>query len=603
MRLRKFAVQGFRSLADPGEVSLGRPTIITGPNDGGKTSLILALAILLSGRKIQQEDLTHALPEEDPPTGRSNDRFAECRVLGIFELNSEEQEALGLTPEIQLRRLATPISQSLEILKEVPANPQLRDLEYMTLNELKETAESLGIKPTGPSTTKESFRVPLRELADESETEKVWVLAGKDIEAALPRLITFTSTAEPSPEGEISKALREAYDQTLEDEEIIGPVRAAEATVQARLQDAANDLRKHIVARCPELERVEVVPMVSFREGFGGVELRSSRPAQSAVDLSSSGAGTRRRITLAVWEWTQNLLEQESPSDRSIVIAYDEPDTHLDYGHQRNLVDLLRKQADLENVAVIVATHSMNLIDKVRIEDVLHVDIVDNRTSIKQIFGDDSENEMDFLARIAASMGLRNSVLLHERCFVGVEGVTEEHSLPALFRVATGLSLAAAGIVLVPAGGNAGVRMLCKYLEEHKRLVRFIVDRDSTGQEVFGKKRLQEDGIPEDHMYLVGDSHEIEDLFSDEQWLIVVQAQWPRGDGFSWEASQITALRKKSGRFSKRLHDLLRSESAHPPESKSELLPALSHTLKNRDEVPEQLRNIFDDLVEIAGAR
>lgn len=603
MKLRKFAVQGFRSLADPGEVSLGRPTIITGPNDGGKTSLILALAILLNGRKIQEEDLTHALPEEDPPTGRSNDRFAECRVLGIFELSSEEQEALGLAPEIQLRRLATPMSQSLEILKEVPANPNLRDLANMTLNELKEATESLGIKPTGPSTTKESFRVPLRELAEESETEKVWMPAGKDIEAALPRLIMFTSTAEPSPEGEISQALREAYDQTLEDEEIIGPVRAAEATVQARLQDAANDLRSHIVNRCPELETVEVVPMVSFREGFGGVELRSSRPAQSAVDLSSSGAGTRRRITLAVWEWTQNLLEQENPSDRSIVIAYDEPDTHLDYGHQRNLVDLLRKQADLENVAVIVATHSMNLIDKVRIEDVLHVDIIDNRTSIKQIFGSDSEEETDFLASIAASMGLRNSVLLHERCFVGVEGVTEEHSLPALFRATTGLSLAAAGIVLVPAGGNAGARELCEYLERHNRLVRFIVDRDSTGHEVFGKKRLEEDGIPEDHMYIVGTSHEIEDLFSDEQWCSVVQAEWPRRDGWPWEVAEIAALRQMSGKFSKRLHKLLRSESANPPESKSELLPALSRIIKTRDEVPKQLQNVFDDLVEIAGAR
>lgn len=243
----------------------------------------------------------------------------------------------------------------------------------------------------------------------------------------------------------------------------------------------------------------------------------------------------------------------------------------------------------------------MNLIDKVRIEDVLHLDLVDHRTSIKQIFGD--EEESDFLARIAASMGLRNSVLLHERCFVGVEGATEEHSLPALFRAATGLSLAAAGIVLVPAGGNAGARKLCEYMAKHNRLVRFIVDRDSTGQEVFSKKKLEEDGIPEDHMYIVGNSHEIEDLFSDEQWMSVVQKEWPRADGWNWEIAQIEDLRKKSGKFSKRLHDLLKSESSDPPESKSELLPALSRIIGNRDEVPEQLRGVFDDLVEIAGAR
>jgi hypothetical protein len=58
-----------------------------------------------------------------------------------------------------------------------------------------------------------------------------------------------------------------------------------------------------------------------------------------------------------------------------------------------------------------------------------------------------------------------------------------------------------------------------------------------------------------------------------------------------------------SGIFSKRLHKLLRSQSANPPESKSELLPALSLMIKTRDEVPEQLRKVFDDPVKIAGAR
>jgi putative ATP-dependent endonuclease of OLD family len=603
LRLRKFAVQGFRCLADPGEVSLGRPTIITGPNDGGKTSLLLALAVLLNDQRVQEPDLTHALPDEEPPTGRSNDRFAECRVEGVFELSSKEQEVLGLGPEVRLRRIASPSTQSLEILQDVPTDAALRDIEAKTLAELKDAVESLGLQPDGPLNQKESFRIPLRKRAGESETEEVWVKASNEVAAALPRLIMFTSTAEPSPEKEITQALREAYDRTLDDETIIAPVRAAEDTVRGRLQDAANHLREHIVERCPELEQVEVVPSVSFREGFAGIELRSSKPDQGAVDLASSGAGTRRRITLAVWEWTQNLLEKGQPGDRPVVIAYDEPDTHLDYGHQRDLVDLLRKQAELEHVAVIVATHSMNLIDKVQIEDVLHVDLVDNRTEIKQIFGGDSEEETEFLGNIAASMGLRNSVLLHERCFVGVEGATEEHSLPALFRVATGLSLAAAGIVLVPAGGNTGARVLCEYMSKHNRLVRFIVDRDSTGQEVFSKKKLEEDGIPEDHMYIVGSRHEIEDLFSDEQWLSVVQAQWPRSDGWPWEVAQIAALRKMSGKFSKRLHKLLRSESANPPESKSQLLPALSRTIQTRNEVPEQLRNVFDDLVKIASVR
>jgi hypothetical protein len=145
--------------------------------------------------------------------------------------------------------------------------------------------------------------------------------------------------------------------------------------------------------------------------------------------------------------------------------------------------------------------------------------------------------------------------------------------------------------------------MLCEYMANHNRLVRFIVDRDSTGHEVFSQKRLEEDGIPTDHMYIVGNTHEIEDLFTDEQWLKVAEAEWPTSDGYPWEINQIADLRKMSGKFSKRLHKLLKSGSTAPPESKSELLPALSRTIKTRDEVPEQLRNVFDDLVNIAGLR
>lgn len=237
--------------------------------------------------------MTQALPDEEPPTGLSNDRFAECRVEGVFELSSKEQGLLSLGPQVRLRRIASPSMQSLEILQEVPTEVALRDIEARGLAELKDAVESLGLQPDGPLNQKESFRIPLRKLAGESETEEVWVKASNEIGVALPRLIMFTSTAEPSPQKEITQALREAYDRTLDDETIIAPVRAAEDTVRGRLQNAANDLRKHIVERCPELEQVEVVPSVSFREGFTGIELRSSKPDQGAVDLASSGAPVR----------------------------------------------------------------------------------------------------------------------------------------------------------------------------------------------------------------------------------------------------------------------------------------------------------------------
>jgi putative ATP-dependent endonuclease of OLD family len=285
-----------------------------------------------------------------------------------------------------------------------------------------------------------------------------------------------------------------------------------------------------------------------------------------------------------------------------VVVAYDEPDTHLDYGHQRDLVDLVRRQCDVPGVRVVMATHSLNLIDKVSIEDVVHLELEGDRTVVKRLFTSEHGAVDRHLMDIAASMGLRNSVLLHERCFVGVEGVTEQQAIPILFRTATGLTLQAAGIALVPAGGNTGAWTFCEYLVHQGREVRFIVDRDSTKKSIFHPAKLRDAGIGEDRMYLLGSPNEIEDLFTDEQWAGVAQARWPRDDGASWTTAEIGALRS-SQKFSEALHDLVRGMSSVAPRSKAALLPALAEQLQDRAEVPPDLLAVFDDLLRVTGER
>lgn len=38
MDLLSFSVEGFRSLADAADIPVGQPSLLTGANDGGKTS-------------------------------------------------------------------------------------------------------------------------------------------------------------------------------------------------------------------------------------------------------------------------------------------------------------------------------------------------------------------------------------------------------------------------------------------------------------------------------------------------------------------------------------------------------------------------------------
>jgi ABC-type dipeptide/oligopeptide/nickel transport system ATPase subunit len=582
---------------------VARPTILTGANDGGKTSLLLALEFLLTGKAVSSEDFTSARPDELPSISLVDGRYSECWVEGRFRPDQEEQELTGFGDGVLLRRRQEiGESPSLQIRTIAPSDERLRALDDRKLEELRTIATELAVEPVGPKNQKASYVVALKSLAEAQPQVPVWVPVSPELVDRLPRLISFASTAEPDPEADIRQALQEAYARTLEDAEIVGPVREAERQVREKLGSEANELRNHIIAQCPELSNLVVEPSVSFKEGFGRVRLMSTRGQGSPVSLSGSGTGTRRRITLATWEWTRGLLSRGESPGRNTILAYDEPDTHLDYGHQRDLVDLIRRQCEVVGVRVIVATHSMNLIDKVSIQDVVHLELSNERTVVKRLFTAEHGEVDRHLTNVAASMGLRNSVLLHERCFVGVEGVTEQQAIPLLFGTATGLSLQAAGIALVPAGGNAGALAFCRYLIDQGREVLFIVDRDSAAHRKFSPDKLKGLGVRDDQMFLVGNPDEIEDLFTDEQWAEVANAEWPREDSDSWVPSQFSALRQ-SGKFSSQLHELIKQWAAEWPTSKASLLPALAERLRAKDDVPKELAEIFGELIRITSQR
>jgi putative ATP-dependent endonuclease of OLD family len=189
-------------------------------------------------------------------------------------------------------------------------------------------------------------------------------------------------------------------------------------------------------------------------------------------------------------------------------------------------------------VRVVVATHSLNLIDKVEISDVVHLALDQGRTTVHRLVSTDHHHTDRYLSDIAASMGLRNSALLHERCFLVVEGSTELQAIPILFRLVTGMSLQAAGVALLAGNGNWGVLKVAEFLNANDRRVHFLLDADSNTDQACRKllqpARLRQIGIAESQLHLVGDPDEIEDLFSDAQWTQTANQCWPRNDQQPW---------------------------------------------------------------------
>jgi hypothetical protein len=396
--------------------------------------------------------------------------------------------------------------------------------------------------------------------------------------------------------------LQASFERMLADPDLTGPVHDLEQQVSDRLQVEAQQLCQHIQQRVPELTSVSAIPSLAFRHALSTVQLRAFKGSED-VGLRHAGAGRQRRISLAVWEWTSQLITVPD-DDVSVVIAYDEPDTHLDYARQRDLVDLIHAQCENPQVRMIVATHSLNLIDRVDIADVVQLRLGDRGRTVAERLADETHEGVDrYLASISAALGLRTSVLLHERCFLAVEGPTEQQTFPILFRLVMKRPLQSAGIALIACNGNEGALRVTRFLIEHNRTVVFILDRDSATnpatKKLFSLDKLRSYLITEQQVHYIGGPNELEELFGDNQWAETANELWPRQDGRPWTSQDFSGLRT-CGKFSDRLKDLIRESSEEAPSSKQEMNVGLVLRLRTSDEVPSELRKVFEQISDIS---
>lgn len=588
MKLIEVAITGFRSIEGRTLVPIRKPTLLAGHNDAGKSAIIDSIAFLLGGYSLHERDRTYCGVDESG----NPERVDTTCVEGTFELSESESETLGMPSVVSIRRIARGgTGAALELLTEVPEDERYHDLDKQKVEVLRDRLKSLSQDTSG---LKNELVERLTALSMSATKKPAWTAASPDLKRSLPRLQRFDATSSQNPEDAIRSTLQTSYKAHLASDDMQSSVQKLIATLEKKVATDAETLRAHIMANCSDIGDVQISPVIQLDGGLKATEVSVSNTRGEDVYLGQSGTGRARRVALAVWEYNARLLE-ESAVDT--ILLYDEPDTHLDYNNQRGFMDLLLKQASLQNVRVVVATHSMNLIDGVDIGDVFSIRHEDSRTAVDSLADDSDVGK--HLGSIAASLGLRNTVLLHERLFVGVEGETESRSIPVLFKLATGRQLESCGIALWPCDNNDGALRFAKYLVAHNRNVVMLVDQDSRDLKMFKDDQLKKFGLdPARHLLTIGDVNEIEDAFADEQWVSCANTNWPRIDGKAWVDADFVSMR--TGKFSKNLYDTLKRECVESPSGKPEMLSQLVLTLDGPDDVPRDLRAAFDRLRKLA---
>jgi hypothetical protein len=606
VHLENYSVRGFRSLAEVAEIPISKPTILAGPNDGGKTAALAALGFLLGEHKPIDDDRTF-LTEE------AGERSPHVEVEGTFTLDAWEQSTFALPGSVRIRRIMDASQDTrYEIWAAMPDDEKLRHLDSKKVPELRQLATSCGIGLA--KANKPELLAALREYAATHSSGHGWTELPAGLRDRLPRVAAFEGSSS-HPETAIRAVLNVRFKSYLDEEPVRAQLTKLETDAQGWLEIQAKPLADHIAQRCPDIAAVSVEPTVKLTPALGPTSLRLERSTGEAVRLDRSGQGSSRRISMAIWEATSDLLEEPPAPEEGVddlatpvqvIVVYDEPDTHLDYHFQREVMRLIREQAGLAHVSVVVATHSMNLIDGVDIRDVVLLRLDERRRTVMERLGSGTHAAFDrHLGAVAAAVGLRNSVLLHERCFFAVEGDTEQQAMPILFTLSEGLSLQAAGIALWGCGGNDGALQLASYLVAHDRSVILMIDADSEKRsKIFRETNLSKKfGARKDEVLVelgkLSGVDELEELFDDDIWARTANEVWPRQSG-EWTPGDFTALRGQ-GKFSKLVEDMLQEQGEASPEGKGSMVTEIAMRLERPDQVPGELRDVFRRLRTLAG--
>ena len=585
-RLCTVQVGAIRSLLEVGPLPVqGGMTVIAGRNDGGKTSLFDALNMLLNNIPIPAEARTTGATAEQP-----------THVVGEFRGDCKEAT-------IRLRaRIDDPRAVTREIEDRVHAGLG-GALEDLSLQKLRERMAALGIKNPGGSAKPPYVESPRQwlETRPDCEFQLRWRALSKAEGILLPRFSVFRSQEAADPVSQIQRLVAREARRIMADS-YSPTLKPLSRKLNADIAPSLERIKASILQYCPTIDSVDATAEFDFTRTTPVVTF-VVRKGNEDILFEQLADGQRQRIILALHRSELQALQEEVRGHPQI-IAYDEPDTHLDYSSQRDLFDILSAQATIPHVQVLVATHSSNFIDKVPLTSLVHFRLDDiNRTVAEVITAPTDGNELAFLESMAAGIGPRNSAIVGEKAFFLVEGATEEGFFKIIFRRTFKSSLVGAGIGVIEAEGKQGVRKLIETLTvQWRRATVAFVDQDARAapDRVITEEWMKKLGLIEgESLFFVGEK-EFEDAFSDRAWASVANESFPRRDGGDgWAEADFAELREGLDvSFSDALLALFR-ERCRRYVGKPELGEALAQQV-SKEEIPAAVKDCLAALRVIA---
>jgi len=614
MRLTKLEARGFRSLEEV-KVNFDRLTLLIGGNDTGKSSILDLLDIVLSNKRPDEDDF-HC-----PPGGQTCDTI---EVILEFHLDADRDTAAleyAMGDSLRVRKVHTPTGAETFYWGEHPADDWLtQDFDKMSAEDQKELIKELDPLALDNLTNKPQRAAWLRKYAATAPQTQEWISAPSRWGSFLPRFERYSTMDYNDPSNMIIKTLRQVYEGVVYEEEeqdgvvIRQPVRALreiKAEVEAKIHRKVRELLDYIKRYNDRVRDISFDPTIDFSDGLRAGQFQID-DGRGLIYLAKTGDGTKRRMFIATLDWDREVTLEQAVEDSalpSIIRGYDEPDTNLDYEAQRTMYRAISSivQAESARIQAILCTHSPPIINRAPAQSIRLLRLSNGCTCIERLETDGDPEVEWFLRELARELGITNTLIFYERCFVLVEGKTEENALPMLYRKIYGHSLLEDGIRIINVEGNGAAKEFLKLLSRNRQeLTVVFVDSDSRNtqearltEETLRYAGFRDDFIGERMLYI--GTQEFEDAFSDAVIGRCLQVRWPKSEG-NWTPDDIAPLREQDKKFSEALRKLVWEHTTEdePKWSKPVFGKELAQCC-NADEIPQAVRDLFQSAREIAG--
>lgn len=199
MQITSFSVSGFRSLEDVKDIPVRKPTILVGPNDGGKSASLTALSFLLGKYEPQEDDLT-VVPIPQGATDSNSRRATKITVTGEFRLADDEMAEFSVPMNLAMRRIFHPADGiSLEMLAPVSSEPKLRSLDELGIQALKSLVQEFNLSPDGRRTQRQAGRIRFRTSVKSTKPLKSGYLFRQGWHSVFPCLSSFAGMMPLTP--------------------------------------------------------------------------------------------------------------------------------------------------------------------------------------------------------------------------------------------------------------------------------------------------------------------------------------------------------------------------------------------------------------------